>query len=262
VEVLEQHRRHVLAGDPARRDQRESLVEQAVVQHGVELGVGRHRLREHGARPAAQRPVRLPHRRGLGGRVHAPRHRVTGVAPVEAGEGVGAVADDGHRLGLEDLEGGRDVEDRLHARADDEHRCGGEGGEVGGHVPALPRAAVHATQPAGREHLHACGVREGGGGGHGGGAVPAQAHRGAQVAHRQLREPARAHAVQLARREADAGDPVEDRHGGGDGSVGADGGLEVLRGGAVLRRRKAVGEQRALQRDHGAACGNGIGDLG
>jgi hypothetical protein len=44
--------------------------------------------------------------------------------------------------------------------------------------------------------------------------------------------------------------------------VGADGGLEVLRGRAVLRGREAVGEQRALQGHHRATCGDGIGDLG
>jgi hypothetical protein len=44
--------------------------------------------------------------------------------------------------------------------------------------------------------------------------------------------------------------------------VGADGGLEVVGGRAVLRCRQAVGEQRALQRDHRAAGGDGVGDLG
>jgi hypothetical protein len=181
---------------------------------------------------------------------------------VEAGEGVSAVAEDGHGLGFEDLEGGRHVEDGLHARADDEHRCGGERGQVGGHVPALPRAAVHAAQPAGREHLHAGGVGERGGRRHRRGTVAAQADRRTEVAGRQLREPALADAVQLGRGQADPGDAVEDGDGGRDGAVGADRGLEILGGGAVLRCREPVGEQRALEGDHRPAVGDGRSDLG
>jgi hypothetical protein len=44
--------------------------------------------------------------------------------------------------------------------------------------------------------------------------------------------------------------------------VGADGRLEVLGGGPVLRRRQAMGEQRALQCDDRAAACDGVGDLG
>ncbi len=74
-----------------------------------------------------------------------------GVAPVEAGEGVGAVAEHGHRRRLQHLERRGHVEDRLHPGADDEHADAGERAEVGGDVPGLPGAAVHPAEPAGGE---------------------------------------------------------------------------------------------------------------
>jgi hypothetical protein len=121
---------------------------------------------------------------------------------------------------------------------------------------------VHAAEPAGREHPDTGGVGECGGRRHRRGAVAAQADRGAEVAGRQLREPARAHAVQVGRGEPDPCDAVEDGDRGGHGAVGADGRLELVRRGPVLRRGQAVGEQRAFQRDHRAARGDGVGDLG
>ena len=85
--------------------------------------------------------------RALGGPVGGE----AGVGQVEAGELLGAVAEDPHVEGLEALEGGADVEDRLHPRAHDRHRRHGQGGEVGRLVPAVARLPVDAAEPAGRE---------------------------------------------------------------------------------------------------------------
>ena len=101
------------------------LGEQPVVQVRVQLVRGRHRLGQHEAGPAGQPAVRPPHRGDLAGSSTRHGHREPGVAAVEAGEGVGAVAEHRHRRGLQHLQRGRDVEDRLHPRAHDQHRRDG-----------------------------------------------------------------------------------------------------------------------------------------
>ena len=81
--------------------------------------------------------------------------RVAALARVERRELVGADDDDRHAERLERLEGQADVEDRLHAGADDGHVGLAELGQVGGDVEARLGAAVHATEAAGDEDADA-----------------------------------------------------------------------------------------------------------
>ena len=87
-----------------------------VVQGGVHLlGLGQRVGHDDGLREAQAAPGALD-RRDLLRRVHPPRHRVAGVGQVEAREAVGAEAEHRHGQGLQPLERGAHVEDRLHAR--------------------------------------------------------------------------------------------------------------------------------------------------
>ena len=70
-------------------------------------------------------------RRDLLGGVDPVLERVAGVGEIEAGEPVGAVADQPDAVRLEPLQGRRHVEDRLHAGADDGRRDPGQRGQVG-----------------------------------------------------------------------------------------------------------------------------------
>ena len=140
VEVLQQGGGDVLADDAALRQQRQAVGQQPVVQ----------RPRPARPRPAPAGPARGPRRRRVAVRpphrghlrrvVDPPGHREPGVAPVEPGEGVGPVPEHRHRRGLQQLQRGRDVEDRLHPGAHRQHGRAGQRREVGRDVPALPRA--------------------------------------------------------------------------------------------------------------------------
>ena len=100
---------------------------------------------------------------------------MAGIGEVEAGEPVGAVADNPDVEGLQSLESGRHIEDRLDTGADHQHAGVREGCEIRGLVPAVTRAAMHAAQPAGGEHGDARGRRQVRGRGDRRPAVPARA---------------------------------------------------------------------------------------
>ena len=124
VEEVEQERRDVLARDAGRCSGGQAGGEQPVVQR-----------RGRAARPRAAgwpRPGRAEPSPALRGRACTAATSAAvstrqstampGVAQVEAGEAVGAVAEHGDAEGLQPLQGGADVEDRLHAGADDGDR--------------------------------------------------------------------------------------------------------------------------------------------
>ena len=75
-------------------------------------------------------------------------HRVWALADVEQREDVGPVADQRHAGGLEGLERGRDVEQRLRPGADDAHGGAGDLVEVGRDVERLRPSAVDAADSA------------------------------------------------------------------------------------------------------------------
>ena len=88
----------------------------------------------------------------LGGGVDRVLDVMPGVGDVEARIVRRAIADDGEVERLEALERERDVEDRLHTRADHDEGEGGERAEVGGLVEGLLRVAMDAAEAARGEH--------------------------------------------------------------------------------------------------------------
>src|SRR5882757_1200825 len=74
-----------------------------------------------------------------------------GVGEVEPGESVRSVTEHADIERLEPFQGRRYVQDRLHARADDEDRRPRQRVEVGRLVPGLARVPVDAAEAAGRE---------------------------------------------------------------------------------------------------------------
>ena len=116
-QVVEQERRHVLAGHALALGGRQALGEHALVERRVELLVLGQRVRHDDGPPVGAHLAPRGHHRGdlLRG-VHPPRHRVAGVREVEAREAVRAVAEDRHVERLEALERRAHVEDRLDAR--------------------------------------------------------------------------------------------------------------------------------------------------
>ena len=75
----------------------------------------------------------------LFGRVRADRRRWSAFGHIEERHRIGAEADDRHAEGLERLDRCGDVEQRLHARADDDRACAAELGQIGGDVRPRPR---------------------------------------------------------------------------------------------------------------------------
>ena len=80
-------------------------------------------------------------------------HLEAGLPGVEGRQLLGAVADDGHAVGLQILQGQAQVQNGLGAGAD--HHDGGVGQllQVGGDVEGLLSAPVDAADAAGGEHL-------------------------------------------------------------------------------------------------------------
>jgi hypothetical protein len=121
---------------------------------------------------------------------------------------------------------------------------------------------VHATEAAGREDADARG------GGQQGGArdrrrpAEAECRRDRQVADAELGQVwVGAHPVDLVGRQPHVRNAVEDGDGGRHRPAGADGGLDLVGGVAVVRSREAVREQGALERDDRPAGVQGVGDL-
>ena len=185
-----------------------------------------------------------------------------GVREVEAGEAVGAVAEHADVERLEPLERRADVEDRLHARADDRHAGPRERGQVGRLVPALARLAVDAAEPAGGEDADAGAGGEVGGRGDGRRRRAAGGDHRGEVAQPRLREPG----TERQRLERVVVEPDPDLAGddgdrGRDGALGAHHGLELAGHLEVPAARQPVGDQGALERHDGLAGGERAGDL-
>ena len=98
---------------------------------------------------AAELPVRRRDRRRLGRRLDPRRHRRPAARGVEERQLVRPEAEHRHAERLEQLGRRGHVEQRLHARRDDERRRPRERLEVGRDVRRRRPAAVHAAEPAG-----------------------------------------------------------------------------------------------------------------
>ena len=209
---------------------------------------------------SARGPQHVGH---LGGGVDPPVERMAGVRPVEAGEPVGAVAQHAHVERLQPLERRAHVEDRLDARAHDEHRRPRQRGEVGRLVPRVARAAVHAAEAAGREDRDPGPGRKMRGGGDGRGAHPAaRGHRG-DVADADLGDVRVAgDAAERLVVQPDASRAVDDGDGRRHRAAGPHGVLDLAGDPQVVRARQPVADDRALQRDHRAPAASAAATSG
>ena len=150
VQVREHERRHRLAVHALRVGRRERLLDQRL--DVVEALVGRPAEQQPSA---AELPVRVGDLRRLVRRLDARRHTRAAVRGVEERQRVGAPSEHRHAERLEQLRRRRHVEQRLHARRDDERRRRGEHAEVGRDVRRRRPAAVHAAEPARRHEADA-----------------------------------------------------------------------------------------------------------
>ena len=262
VEPGEQERRDVLAAHACVVGRGQAGREHAVVELAVEFVLDR--VGQDEAVPVRPEPVlRAQHVRHLARALDPPGQAEARVAQVEAGEAVGAVADHADREGLEAFEGRADVEDRLHAGADDEHAGARERCEVGRLVPGQVRAAVHAAEPAGGEHPDAGAGGEVGGRGDGGGAHAPAGRDARELAH------ARLDGVGVARQslqrrvvQTDVRRTVDDRDRSGHGPTVADRLLDVASDAQVVGAGEPVADDRALEGDDRAPGRERVSDLG
>ncbi len=93
----------------------------------------------------------LKHRGQLLGRVHPVVHAEAGLAGVEGGQLLGAVADDGHALGFQIFQSQPQVQNGLGTGADHHHRGLAQLLQVGGDVHGGFRSTVHTADAAGGE---------------------------------------------------------------------------------------------------------------
>ncbi len=182
---------------------------------------------------------------------------------IEERHGVGAEADDRHAERLESLESRRHVEQRLHARADDDGGRAGQLRQVCGDVRSHSVAPVDAADAARGEN--------------GDGGQPAGGERRAYGSRPQLTSDDAGGEVpraDLARVRARGGDPLEllvvethakrpvhDGDGRRDCTSFAHALLALLPDGDSLARREAVGNDRRLQGDDRPPLGQRLPNL-
>ena len=173
------------------------------------------------------------------------------------------VAEHGHVQRLQPLERRADVEDRLDTRAHNDDAGPRQRVEVGGHVPGLVRAAVHATEPAGGEQADPGAHGQVSRGGDGRCAVAAARGERREVADAALDDVvAGGDHLERLLVEADARRAADDRDGRRQRPLGAHRVLDLVRDVEVARPRQPVADQRALERDHRPAAGERLRDLG
>ena len=123
-------------------------------------------------------------------------------------------------------------------------------------------AAMHAADPAGREHADAGHRRDPHGGGDGGGAVVLARDQHGQVAHRCLGHARRLrHVLQLGLVQADLQPAAQHGDGGRQSAFVADDMLQGARGDHVAGIGHAVRDDGRFERHHRAALRQRIGDL-
>ena len=187
-----------------------------------------------------------------------------GPAGVERGQLVGAVADDGHALGLEVFKRQTEVENGLRTGADDHNGGFGKLLEVGGNIHCDFCAAMHTADAAGGKNLNACHRRD-----HHGRGDSRRAVRSLGNQHGKI-PPARfGNAAAGTGKIVDLGfgkpclEPTaEDGDGRRNSAEIADDPLDLERRVAVLRIRHAVGNDGRFERHDGSARVKRALDLG
>ena len=198
--------------------------------------------------------VRADHAGHVGDGVAAAIDAETAFPTVERRELGRAHAEDRHPEHLEHLHRPWQVENRLGASADHGHRIPRERGQVGRDISCVADAAVHAADPAGREHANASLP----GGEHrrrdGGGAAAPRGDLGREVAEIDLHGVRRCgESLQFRPRDPDADRAVEDPDRGRDRAVGPHRILEGRRHPYALGLREAMRDERGLQGHHRSA---------
>jgi hypothetical protein len=125
VDAREDERRHRLAADPPALGLLERLVDQV-----VDVDAGLRRARDEYA-AAAELPVEAREVHGFIRGLDSLRHRWPTCGVVEPRHRVGLPAEHGNAESLQHLRRGLHVEQRLHARADDDQLRAGELEQVG-----------------------------------------------------------------------------------------------------------------------------------
>ena len=234
----------------------DGLVDDLVI-HGVFLGDG------IGHQHTASQTHVLLHIEGLGqlgGSVDAVVHLEAGLPGVESRQLLGAVADDGHAVGLQVFQRQAQIQNGLGTGAD--HHDGGVGQllQIGGDVEGLLSAPVDAADAAGGEHLNTGHVSDDHGGGHGGGAVPALGHQNGQVTAAGLGDgrAGLAQIVDLGFGQTGLQAAADDGDGGGYCAVFADDLLHVQGSLHVLGIGHTVRDDGGFQSHHGTALLQGL----
>ena len=91
---------------------------------------------------------------GFAGRVYARLQRKAAVLDVEPWKFARAIADDRHAQCFQHFQRARKIQNGFSARADHRYRSARDFRQVRGNVEAQLRSAVHAADPAGREHAN------------------------------------------------------------------------------------------------------------
>ena len=196
--------------------------------------------------------------------VHAVVHAEAGLAGVEGGQLIGAVANDGHALGFQILQRQTQIQNGLGAGADYHDGRLGQLFQVGGDVHSGFRAPMHAADAAGGENLDARHVGDHHGGGDGGGAVLTPGAQDGDVPAGGLGNGLSllAEVLDFRSRQTGLQPPADDGDGGGYRAVLPDDLLHIQRGLHILGVGHTVGDDGGFQRYHRLARGNGGGDFG
>ena len=209
---------------------------------------------------AAEPPVSARDPRRLFGALDAGGDRRPAVRLVEQRQVVGAVAEHRHAERLEQLGRRGHVQDRLHARGDDQRLGSDQLAEVGGDVRRSGEAAVDAAEAA-RAH-------EPDPDDPAGGERAADRRRADDALGNRRREVARAdlarvggEAAELVLRQADAQQPVENADRGGHPARRAHAPLALEPDLDALAGREAVRDERRLERDHRPPVCESVADL-
>ena len=187
-------------------------------------------------------------------------HGKAALPGVEGGQLAGAVADDGHAVGLQVLQGQPQVQNGLGAGTDHHHGGVGQLLQIGGDVHGGLSPPVHAADAAGGEHGDPGHVGDNHGSGDSGGAVPALRHQHGQIPTAGLGHgrAGLAQVVDLLGREAGLQPPADDGDGGRGGAVFPDDLLHVQGRLHILGIGHAVGDDGGFQCHHGTTLVQGL----
>lgn len=259
-QVVQQERRDGLPHDAVLPACVQRLGQHPVVQGGIQLILLRYGVGDDQRRGGPAQGLPGPHHlHDLLGRTHRPVDGLARTAQIEAGEVLRAVAEHPDPEGLQALQRGRDVQDRLHAGAHHRDVGAGEQPEIRGLVLGRGPVPVHAAEAAGREDAQACAGREERGRGHGRRPARTGRQRRCEVAvpelpHRRiLGDP-----LQLVLVQADMAPSVQYGDGRGDGARGSHELLQLFRDPSIPGAWQAVGDDRRLQGHDGAVRGEGF----